>query len=108
LRILEGRPVIKGQAVRVEAVSNPVSFVVLSTVAVGPVVVSRNTQINLRESTVVQEGVAGQINYEDIGGLKRELGLVREMIELPLKHPELFQKLAVDPPKGVLLYGPPG
>ncbi|WP_292461851.1 CDC48 family AAA ATPase [Methanolobus sp.] len=108
LRILEGRPVIKGQAVRVEAVSNPVSFVVLSTIPAGPVVVSRNTQINLRESTVVQEGVAGQINYEDIGGLKRELGLVREMIELPLKHPELFQKLAVDPPKGVLLYGPPG
>jgi transitional endoplasmic reticulum ATPase len=48
------------------------------------------------------------VTYEDIGGLKRELGLVREMIELPLRHPELFQKLGIDPPKGVLLYGPPG
>ncbi|MDW7731521.1 MAG: AAA family ATPase, partial [Methanolobus sp.] len=108
LRILEGRPIAKGQNIRVETVNNPISFVVLSTKPSGPVIVSRNTQIQLRESTVVQEGVAGQITYEDIGGLKRELGLVREMIELPLKHPELFQKLAIDPPKGVLLYGPPG
>lgn len=108
LRILEGRPIIKGQAIRVEAVNNPISFVVLLTSPAGPVVVTRNTQINLRESAVVHESVAGHITYEDIGGLKRELGLVREMIELPLKHPELFEKLAVDPPKGVLLYGPPG
>ncbi len=108
LRILEGRPVIKGQSIRIEAVNNPVSFVVLSTNPAGPVVVTRNTQIHIRESAVVQESVAGHISYEDIGGLKRELGLVREMIELPLKHPELFHKLAVEPPKGVLLYGPPG
>ncbi|WP_406655496.1 CDC48 family AAA ATPase [Methanolobus sp. ZRKC2] len=108
LRILEGRPISKGQNIRVETVNNPISFVVTSTKPSGPVIVSRNTQIQLRESAVVQEGVAGQITYEDIGGLKRELGLVREMIELPLKHPELFQKLAIDPPKGVLLFGPPG
>lgn len=108
LRILEGRPVAKGQNVRVETVNNPISFAVLSTSPQGPVIVTRNTQIQLRESAVTQDGGTGHITYEDIGGLKRELGLVREMIELPLKHPELFQKLAVDPPKGVLLYGPPG
>ncbi|WP_406660718.1 CDC48 family AAA ATPase [Methanolobus sp. ZRKC3] len=108
LRILEGRPIAKGQNVRVETVNNPISFAVLSTKPQGPVIVTRNTQIQLRENAVVQDEVTGQITYEDIGGLKRELGLVREMIELPLKHPELFQKLAVDPPKGVLLYGPPG
>ncbi|QLC49163.1 CDC48 family AAA ATPase [Methanolobus zinderi] len=108
LRILEGRPITKGQTIRVETVNNPISFVVMTTKPSGPVIVSRNTQIQLRENTVVQEGVAGQITYEDIGGLKRELGLVREMIELPLKHPELFEKLSIDPPKGVLLFGPPG
>ncbi|MBN2110043.1 MAG: CDC48 family AAA ATPase [Methanosarcinaceae archaeon] len=108
LRILEGRPIAKGHRIRVETVNNPISFVVMSTKPAGPVIVSRNTQIQLRESTVLQEGMEGQITYEDIGGLRRELGLVREMIELPLKHPELFQKLAIDPPKGVLLFGPPG
>ena len=48
------------------------------------------------------------VHYEDIGGLDRELQLVREMIELPLRHPELFERLGIEPPKGVLLYGPPG
>lgn len=108
LRILEGRPVAKGQNIRVETVNNPISFVVLSTKPSGPVVVTRNTQIQLREKAAIAETSAGQVTYEDIGGLQRELGLVREMIELPLKHPELFNKLGIDPPKGVLLFGPPG
>ena len=108
LRILEGRPVVKGQNIRVETVNNPISFVVLSSKPSGPVVVTRNTRIQLREKAAIAETSAGQVNYEDIGGLQRELGLVREMIELPLKHPELFNKLGIDPPKGVLLFGPPG
>ncbi len=108
LRILEGRPVVKGQNIRVETVNNPISFVVLSSKPSGPVVVTRSTQIQLREKAAIAESTAGQVTYEDIGGLQRELGLVREMIELPLKHPELFNKLGVDPPKGVLLFGPPG
>lgn len=108
LRILEGRPVVKGQNIRVETVNNPISFVVLSTKPSGPVVVTRTTQIQLREKAAIAESIAGQVTYEDIGGLQRELGLVREMIELPLKHPELFNKLGIDPPKGVLLFGPPG
>ncbi|WP_340820417.1 CDC48 family AAA ATPase [Methanolobus sp. WCC4] len=108
LRILEGRPVVKGQNIRVETVNNPISFVVLSSKPSGPVVVSRNTRIQLREKAAIAETTAGQVTYEDIGGLQRELGLVREMIELPLKHPELFNKLGIDPPKGVLLFGPPG
>lgn len=108
LRILEGRPVVKGQNIRVETVNNPISFVVLSSKPSGPVVVTRSTKIQLREKAAIAESTAGQVTYEDIGGLQRELGLVREMIELPLKHPELFNKLGVDPPKGVLLFGPPG
>src|SRR3989344_9262411 len=55
-----------------------------------------------------EEGLSLGINYEDIGGLGDEIKKVREMIELPLKHPELFEKLGIEPPKGVLLHGPPG
>lgn len=106
-RNLEGRPLEKGQRIRIETVNNPITLIVRSTVPQGPVVVSRTTQIVMDKPTA--ESDAGEeVSYEDIGGLKRELGLMREMIELPLRHPELFDKLGVDPPKGVLLYGPPG
>src|SRR5215472_16398191 len=59
------------------------------------------TGVTLRDSTT-------QVAYEDIGGLKEEIQKVREMIELPLRHPEIFEKLGIEAPKGVLLYGPPG
>ncbi len=108
LRIIEGRPLSKGERVRVETVNNPLTFAVLATKPSGPVVVTRNTQIVLREKPLEEATTKDHITYEDIGGLKRELGMVREMIELPLKHPEIFQKLGIDPPKGVLLYGQPG
>jgi len=108
LRILEGRPIDRGQNIRVETVNNPLSFIVMSTNPSGPVIVSRNTEIVLKEKTVGEGITTEHLSYEDIGGLKREIGLVREMIELPLRHPELFQKLGVEPPKGVLLHGPPG
>src|SRR5574337_1380771 len=49
-----------------------------------------------------------RITYDDLGGLKKEVQKIREMVELPMRHPELFEKLGVEPPKGVLLYGPPG
>ncbi|MCS3923131.1 CDC48 family AAA ATPase [Methanosalsum natronophilum] len=107
-RILEGRPTSRGQRIRIEAVNNPLTFVVSSTTPSGPVIVTRNTEIVLKEKPAEEVVKTGQISYEDIGGLKREIGLVREMIELPLRHPELFQKLGIEPPKGVLLYGPPG
>ncbi len=108
LRILEGRPIDRGQNIRVETVNNPLSFIVMSTTPSGPVIVSRNTEIMLKEKPVGEGITTEHLSYEDIGGLKREIGLVREMIELPLRHPELFQKLGVEPPKGVLLHGPPG
>ncbi|MDI6860356.1 MAG: AAA family ATPase, partial [Methanocellales archaeon] len=109
LRILEGRPVIKGQKIRVEMLGNPLTFIVTATQPSGIVVTSKNTQIVLQERPVEElKRAVPQITYEDIGGLKREIALVREMIELPLRHPELFQKLGIDPPKGVLLHGPPG
>jgi transitional endoplasmic reticulum ATPase len=109
LRLLEGRPVKRGQKIRVEVFGHVLTFVIVSTKPTGVVIVSRNTVIDLKEKPVeeVRRNVPN-VTYEDIGGLKRELRLVREMIELPLKHPELFQRLGIDPPKGVLLYGPPG
>ncbi|NYT00186.1 MAG: CDC48 family AAA ATPase [Methanocellales archaeon] len=108
-KILEGRPVIKGQKIRMEMMGSPLTFIVTTTQPSGIVITSKNTRIILQERPVEEvERTAPQITYEDIGGLKREISLIREMIELPLRHPEIFQKLGIDPPKGVLLYGPPG
>ncbi len=109
LRLLEGRPVKRGQKIRVEVFGHVLTFVIVSTKPTGVVIVNRTTDIELKEKPVeeIKRNVPN-VTYEDIGGLKRELRLVREMIELPLKHPELFQRLGIEPPKGVLLYGPPG
>jgi transitional endoplasmic reticulum ATPase len=108
LRIIEGRPLNKGQQIRVETVNNPLTFVVASTRPAGPVVVTKDTEIIIKEKSIEEIKAPEGVSYEDIGGLRREIQLVREMIELPMRHPELFQKLGVEPPKGVLLRGPPG
>ncbi len=84
-------------------------FEVVNTDPTGVVVITDRTEVVVSESAA--KGAAEKIpevTYEDIGGLGEEIAKVREMIELPLKHPELFQTLGIDPPKGVLLYGPPG
>ncbi|MBP2029865.1 transitional endoplasmic reticulum ATPase [Methanohalophilus levihalophilus] len=107
-RVLEGRPLDRGQRIKVAAVNNPMSFVVTSTQPTGPVIVGRSTKIEVKEKPEDAGSSSEQISYEDIGGLKREISLMREMIELPLRHPELFQKLGIEPPAGVLLFGPPG
>jgi len=67
--------------------------------------ITSNTEIIISNKT---ENLNSDVNYEDIGGLKSQLSKIRELVELPLKHPELFNKLGVDAPKGILLYGPPG
>ena len=61
-----------------------------------------------RQTQIAKEGGVPSITYEDIGGVRNEVARVREMIELPLRYPELFKRLGVEAPKGVLLYGPPG
>ncbi len=109
LRLLEGRPVIRGQKIRVEVFGHTLTFVITATKPTGVVVVNRSTGIELKEKPAEEvKRAVPNVTYEDIGGLKRELKLVREMIELPLKHPELFERLGIEPPKGVLLHGPPG
>ena len=106
-KILGGQPIVKGQRIRTDILGTPLVFMVTATHPSGPIIITLETKITLKEKPVVEEGRI-QVTYEDIGGLKRELGLVREMIEVPLKHPELFRKVGVEPPKGVLLHGPPG
>ena len=111
-RGLSKRPLTKGDTVVVPGIAlmgGALPFVVVNTSPKGAVQIIDSTEVQVREEPVEEgETVAQSITYEDIGGLKDELQRVREMIELPLKHPELFQRLGIDPPKGVLLYGPPG
>ena len=84
-------------------------FIVVDVNPKGGVIVSNNTELQLNpEAMSVEEESIPEVSYEDVGGLEEEVKKVREMIELPLKHPEIFERLGVEPPKGVLLHGPPG
>jgi transitional endoplasmic reticulum ATPase len=85
-------------------------FVVANTnPAKMPVIISDETEVEFNpESVEVKEETTIEVNYEDIGGLRGEIKKIREMVELPLKHPEVFERLGIEPPKGVLLHGPPG
>ena len=110
---LVGRPLIVGIDVMIPNIAlmgNRTTFRVASTVPGGPVVVGPETEIILRSEPAEKESEVrtGQTTYDDIGGLDDELKRIREMIELPLKHPELFDRMGISAPKGVLLYGPPG
>ncbi len=110
-RVLRGRSVIEGQTVRVDVIGNSITLVIAKVMPKGIAIVTDDTEIELKEEPYKpEEGKQelSDIHYEDIGGLGRELQLVREMIELPLRHPEIFERLGIQPPKGVLLYGPPG
>jgi transitional endoplasmic reticulum ATPase len=113
-RLIEGLPLIVGDRVRVTLFG--ARYQDFEVIAVSPkgasVVVHPQTQIILEASEGAQgkatkEGPS-RVAYEDIGGLHKEVRRVREMIELPLRYPELFERLGIDPPKGVLLHGPPG
>ena len=85
-------------------------FVVVEALpAKKPVLITENTQVIFNpEAVEVKDEKAIDVTYEDIGGLDEELKKIREMVELPLKHPEIFERLGIEPPKGVLLHGPPG
>ncbi len=104
-RLLDGIPMVAGDRVRVNPIGTQMrNFIVSKVAPTGAVIVGPAT-------TITSEGAAARrdaITYEDIGGLHREVARVREIIELPLKYPEVFAHLGIDAPKGVLLYGPPG
>jgi transitional endoplasmic reticulum ATPase len=121
---LSGQPVTQGQSVQIPfgfgfiaSQGQSVPLKIAKTSPSGTVVINDSTEITISEKPAEQireaGGVAGggdgpDVTYEDIGGLDRELEQVREMIELPMRHPELFKRLGIEPPKGVLLHGPPG
>ena len=125
---LAGQPITEGQTIRVPfgfglmgsgGQGQAVPVKIAETAPSGTVVVTDTTEIDISEKPaeeIVSGTAAGEgdgeeapdVTYEDIGGLDNELEQVREMIELPMRHPELFKRLGIDPPKGVLLHGPPG
>tara|TARA_B100001996_G_scaffold382320_1_gene373841 strand:- start:7021 stop:9381 length:2361 start_codon:yes stop_codon:yes gene_type:complete len=112
-RGLNKRPVVAGDRIFIPGMTlfaEALPFAVLQTTPKGVVQVNSDTDIVIKDEAIDDDDVGQSqgITYEDIGGIGSQLLKVREMIELPLKHPELFRRLGIDPPKGVLLHGPPG
>ena len=108
-RKLLGQPLSRKDTVLIPILGRAIPFNVVSTVPSGIVVVTEGTQLKVAEKPLMEgEKAAPSVSYEDVGGLHQEIQKIREMVELPLKFPQLFEKLGIDPPKGVLLHGPPG
>ena len=106
-RLIEGLPVLTGDRIRATLFgATAQEFTVQETVPTGPVIVQATSVLRVRQA----EGpvAPSKVSYEDIGGIRREIQRVREMVELPLKYPEVFERLGIGAPKGVLLHGPPG
>ena len=107
LEDLVGVPVMAGSVVRVPTFAKAVNFQVVRTIPSGVVVIGKRTDLRVVEGEKTGAR-APAVSYEDIGGLEREVERVREIVELPLKYPRIFERLGILAPKGVLLYGPPG
>ncbi len=108
-QLLEGRVITRGDIITINVMGNPIDLIVTGVKPVKEVaIITRSTEIKISEKPAKETNGIPRVTYEDIGGLKDEIKKIREMVELPLRHPELFERLGIDPPKGVLLYGPPG
>jgi transitional endoplasmic reticulum ATPase len=106
-RLLE-TPLVEGDSVFVVILGSAIPFTVVRSRPHGIIKVTQQTNLQvMSEPTTEKKGIP-RVTYEDIGGLQEEIRRTREMVELPLRHPELFQRLGIEPPKGVLLHGPPG
>jgi transitional endoplasmic reticulum ATPase len=106
--LIDGLPISQGDKIRANLFgSRSVDYLVVDTNPSGVVLINPNTKIDLNV-TKQGEKKSSKVSYEDIGGLGNQVQRIREMIELPLKYPEVFERLGIDPPKGVFLYGPPG
>lgn len=108
-RYMEGRVITRGDIIEISVMGRKIE---LMATRVAPskdaAVIGDRTKIEISDKPAKEEKAGTRVRYEDIGGLSAEIKKVREMIELPMKHPELFERLGVEAPKGVLLYGPPG
>ena len=106
-RKLIDKPVVEGNIILVPVLEKPLPFIVVQTKPSGVVMVTNSTQIQILQKPV-ERSITPKVTYEDIGGMRHVIKRIRELVELPLRHPELFKHLGIEPPKGVLLYGPPG
>ena len=110
-QILENRVVTRGDILSFNAMGRRIDFVVVDySPKADAVRIDLDTKITISEKTSkeLEELERRKVTYEDIGGLEEEIQKIREMIELPIRHPELFKRIGIEPPKGVLLHGPPG
>ena len=106
---MEGRVFAKGDAVTLNVMGNKIDLMVTSFAPTGDAaMMMADTEVKISDKPADKVADVPQVSYDDIGGLGDEVHKLREMVELPLKHPELFKRLGVEAPKGVLLHGPPG
>lgn len=106
-RLME-RTLVEGDTTLVMMLGHAIPFTVMKTRPHGIVKVTNETKLTILNEPAPEGKGLPRTTYEDVGGLQEEIQRVREMVELPLRHPELFQRLGIEPPKGVLLHGPPG
>jgi len=105
---LIGKPLLKGNLLPVGIFGTSIPLIVSQVFPQGPVMVTEDTEVKINKEPMKEMKNVPNITYDDVGGLKDTIQKVREMIELPLRHPEIFERLGIDPPKGILLYGAPG
>ena len=106
---LEGHVITKGDTIPINMMGHKIGFVVTTIVpSNGPAIVTSNTDFLIGSVPKAGTKSIPRVNYEDIGGLRNEIQKVREMIELPMRHPEIFDRIGIEAPRGVLLFGPPG
>jgi transitional endoplasmic reticulum ATPase len=106
-RLME-RTLVEGDTTLVMMLGHAIPFTVTKTRPHGIVRITYETNLQILAEPAPEAKGVPRTTYEDIGGLQEEIQRIREMVELPLRHPELFQRLGIEPPKGVLLHGPPG
>ncbi|MCY0850549.1 CDC48 family AAA ATPase [Sulfuracidifex metallicus] len=106
--LLTDKPLSKGETIPIPIYTGSLDLVVINTTPSNSVYITSKTAIEIREEPVKEQASFPKVTWEDIGDLEDVKSKVREIVELPMKHPEVFQHLGIEPPKGVLLYGPPG
>ena len=107
--LLEGHVVTKGDSIPINMMGHKIGFMVTTIIpSDGPAIITANTDFVIGSVPKTGTKLIPRVNYEDIGGLRNEIQKVREMIELPMRHPEIFDRIGIEAPRGVLLFGPPG
>lgn len=105
---IKGLPVTEGDDISVVILGNPIVFNVLKVRPKAPARIGEETKLTITAEPTPEKRVSPRVTYEEIGGLGEEIRRLREIVELPLRHPEVFQRLGIEPPSGILLFGPPG